>query len=320
MEDLYSAVARMYENDKQKNAAEYMRRHSQVYEKVPRISEIDDIFSKSSIEMAKLALNKTEDLERKKQEYRQKVRELTEEKRSLLLKNGYAEDYLDPIYTCKECLDTGHTNNKKCRCFTRRLVMLNYKYSGAEEILKRENFDTFSYDVYSDKSTGNKPSPRENVRDIVKRLEKPAAAYPEKPLNLIFSGPTGTGKTFLCNCMAKKMLDKGCSLYYSGAYSLLSDLADIHFGKETAADKELILCSDVLVIDDLGAEIPTKITPNLLLFLIEQRGRRGLSTFITTNCGIDRLFENYGERIGSRLVKDYKIFNMYGEDIRFKTM
>ncbi len=320
MEDLYSAVARMYENDKQRNSAEYMKRHSKVYQKVPRIAEIDDIFSTSSVEMAKFALNKTEDFEKKQEEYRKRVKALKEEKRGLLIKNGFAEDYLEPIYTCKECLDTGFKDNRRCSCFMRRLVMLNYKYSGAEEILKRENFDNFSFDVYSTQKTGNKLSPRENAEDIVKRLARLAESCPEKPLNIIFSGPTGTGKTFLCNCMAKKMLDKGCSLYYTGAYSLLNDLADIHFGKETNADKELILGCDVLVIDDLGAEIPTKLTPNFLLNLIEQRTRRGSSTFITTNCSIDRLFENYGERIGSRLVKDYKIFNMYGEDIRFKTI
>ena len=320
MEDLYSVVARMYENDKQKNQAEYMRRHSEVYEKVPRIKEIDDTLSQSGIEMVRLALDKAGDIKEKHEQYRQKIRALTAEKLDLLEENGYDKTYLDPIYTCKECMDTGLVNNKKCRCFMRRLVMQNYKQSGAEQILKKENINKFTYDVYSKKAVGNKVSPYENAKEITAHLKRLIDNYPKKPINIIFAGPTGTGKTFLCNCAAKKMLDMGCSLYYTGAFALFSDLADIHFDKETEADKELILGCDVLVIDDLGAEIPTKITPNLMLDLIEQRSRRGLSTFITTNCSIDMLFKNYGERIGSRFVKDYKIFNMYGEDIRFLTI
>lgn len=320
MEDLYSAVARMYENDKQKNAAEYIRRHSEVYKKIPRIKEIDCIFDESSIEIARLALNKTDDIEQKKEEYRQAIRALTAEKHSLLAENGYPQDYLDAIYTCSECRDTGLKDNKKCRCFLHRMVMLNYKYSGVEDILKRENFDTFDPQVYSAKKTDNRPSPRENAEDVKKHLDKIIAEYPQKPMNIIFAGPTGTGKTFLCNCMAKKMLDMGYSLYYTWAYALFTDLADMQFGRETETDKGLIQGCDILIIDDLGAEIPTKITPNLLLSLIEQRSRYGRSTLITTNCSIDMLFKNYGERIGSRFVKDYKIFNMYGDDIRFKTL
>ncbi|MBR6401592.1 MAG: ATP-binding protein [Firmicutes bacterium] len=319
MDDIYSAVGRMYEKDRLQNAETADARRREVYEKIPRIQEIDDTFSKSSIDMARLALTQGggDSMKQRLDEYKAAISRLNDEKTALLTENGYPADYLCPIYTCPVCKDTGVDGTRKCACFYNRIITQNYILSGMADILRAENFDTFNANVYSDTAVGNLPSPRENALKIAKKIKQMAAEQSrEKPCSMILTGQTGTGKTFMCNCAAKALLDKGLSLYYTSAFSLFNDISDRHFGRSDSDAYTMALQCDVLVIDDLGVEIGSNITNKYLLDIINQRIRQGGSTIITTNQSLKNLLENYGDRIGSRFIQHYTVFNLYGSDIR----
>ena len=317
MDDIYSAVGRMYEKDRLENADILERRRREIYEKIPRIREIDNIFSQSSIQMAKIALASGGNMQEKLDEYKNSIRLLDEEKTALLTENNYPENYLQPIYTCEKCRDTGVDGTKKCSCFYNRIIMQNYILSGMSDILRKENFDTFNAEIYSDSPFGDNPPPRENAVKIAKKIKKMTEEYSnEKPCNIILTGQTGTGKTFMCNCAAKALLDKGLSLHYTGAFGFFNAINEKHFARSDNDEYALAMECDVLVIDDLGVEISSQITQRYLLDIINQRIRCGSSTIITTNQSLKNLLENYGDRIASRFLQHYTVFNLYGRDIR----
>ena len=317
MDDIYSAVGRMYEKDRLDNADILERRRREIYKKIPRIHEIDDIFSQISLQMARIALTNKDAMQEKLEEYKKNIRLLNEEKTALLTENNYSEDYLQPVYTCEKCKDTGVDGTKKCSCFYNRIIMQNYVLSGMSDILRKENFDTFDKEVYSDIPVGDSISPRENALKIAKKIRKMTDEQSsEKPCNIIFTGQTGTGKTFMCNCAAKALLDKGLSLHYTSAFGFFNNINEKHFGRSDNDEYTLATECDVRVIDDLGVEISSQITLKYLLDIINQRIRSGRSTIITTNQSLKNLLNNYGDRIASRFIQHYTVLNLYGQDIR----
>ncbi|MBQ9604989.1 MAG: DNA replication protein DnaC, partial [Firmicutes bacterium] len=117
------------------------------------------------------------------------------------------------------------------------------------------------------------------------------------------------------------LLDKGLSLYYVSAFKLFNDLCDGHFGHKGGYDAgSPVLTSDVLVIDDLGAEIISSVTIAYFTDIINQRTRNGGSTIISTNYSISEIFDKYTERVGSRFAQNYRLFRLYGADVRLRSL
>lgn len=74
---------------------------------------------------------------------------LRREKQNLIASLGYPADYLEPVYTCKDCKDTGYIGNERCHCFVQAAIDLVYTQSNVKDILAKENFSNFSYAYYS---------------------------------------------------------------------------------------------------------------------------------------------------------------------------
>ena len=61
---------------------------------------------------------------------RKRIKELSAERAALLEKNGYPADAMDPVYSCRECKDTGVLDDgSRCRCFNEK----------AEKLLRNAN-------------------------------------------------------------------------------------------------------------------------------------------------------------------------------------
>ena len=134
----------------------------------------------------------------------------------------------------------------------------------------------------------------------------------------MFYGNTGTGKTFLTNCVAKELLDRGNSVIYFSAFSLFDILAKNTFGKhpEIAGDYHNIFNCDLLIIDDLGTESPNSFTVSQLFQCLNERILRKKSTIISTNLSLKEIADIYSERISSRITSSFTLLKLYGEDIR----
>lgn len=319
--DQYNQILRQYDQRRFQNKYELDKRIKMAYESIPKIKELDDEIISLSAQSGRLAIfGDTSALENLKD----KSDHIKEKQKQLLLDNGYPEDYLYMQYNCNKCKDTGFIDQEKCYCFKQAIADLIYEGSNIKSVLDRENFTTFSFKYFSDdfidESTGL--SPLSNMQKIVAGCKSFIRHFDKKHDNLLFLGNTGVGKTFLANCIAKELLDRGNTVIYLTAFRLFDILEKYKFGRDSentlaAANQfEFIMDCDMLIIDDLGTELSNSFTTSQLYLIINERLLRQKSTLISTNLSLDNLNTNYSERIYSRIISNYSIRRIVGEDIR----
>ena len=251
------------------------------------------------------------------------------QKRSLLSRHGFPEDYLDPVWQCPDCRDTGFVGQKQCHCFRQAVVNLFYTQSGLADILQKENFETFSLDWYPEDliSPATGMSSRKSMEQVLSVCRDFATRYDSQqhPYLLLY-GESGRGKTFLSHCIARELMNSAHSVMYYSAKELFDRLADLRFRSgdadrqgtaESASsfDPEYLLTSDLLIIDDLGTELPNSYTTSQLFVCLEERDLRKASTLISTNLSMDELGKRYSDRIASRLFS-FRYIKLFGKDIR----
>lgn len=316
----YDSIMRDYNKKQVANRHDMERRISEVYEAVPGIKELDQAVSSMALFRAKKMLSgdKTA-LERLKED----MKDLQEQRSILVKAGGFSLDYMDGRYSCVDCKDTGYIDNKKCHCFKQAVIELLYTQSNLKETLRRENFDTFSYEFFDSAyiipETGK--TQREYMKGIVAKCWHFIDSFGSGHGNLLFTGTTGVGKTFISNCIAKELIHR----YFSVIYLSATELFDIFsknkfdFNKEETQDMyQYILDCDLLIIDDLGTELTNTFTTSQLFYCINERQLRKKSVIISTNLSLNLLRDCYSERITSRIISNYEILALYGEDIRIQ--
>ena len=114
---------------------------------------------------------------------------LGEKKKALLLSGGFAADYLDEIYTCEKCHDTGFVDGKSCECRDKEIIKYLYSRSELKNILERENFSTFNYDLFSqslvDENLG--VDARTNMKNVAEYCQYFINHFDTEFDNLLFS-------------------------------------------------------------------------------------------------------------------------------------
>ena len=191
-----------------------------------------------------------------------------------------------------------------------------YKQSKMGEILERENFSRFQLERFDNverkTQTGNK-TVREYMKDIRDYFYGYCQNYPENQGNFIFTGGTGTGKTFFLHCIAKALLDRGVSVLYFTAEGLFN-----HFSRlmREGIEDEFVEEVDVLLLDDLGTEFSNSFTASRFFNLLNQRILTRKTMMISTNLNFKDLRELYSDRVVSRMMSDYEIIPLYGRDLR----
>lgn len=192
--------------------------------------------------------------------------------------------------------------------------------------LAKENFDNFDLALYSEEVNFEKfhakISPKENISNI-KQIALRFLEHFDNPeeKNLLFTGNTGLGKTFLSNCIAKEVLSLGKTVLYQTAPIMLDNIIDYRFGKSDFHEiYQNIIHVDLLIIDDLGAEALNSFKLSELFNIINSRllfqGKHITKTIISTNLNMNNLLDTYSERIFSRLASYYHVCRFFGDDIR----
>ena len=315
----YNSIFREYEQTQLNNRTLSENRRKAVYEQIPELEDIHNSISSLSVCQARKSLSGDANALR---ELKTKLSDLANRKSALLLSAGYPIDYLDPIYTCPDCKDTGYIGNEKCHCFQKAIIDLLYSQSNLKEILKRENFDNFSLSYYSenyvDPTTGR--SSLEMIMNAYATAIEFVDSFADDFRNLFLYGDTGVGKTFLTNCIAKELIDKSFSVIYLTAYEFFDTMAKGKFEKDSIAEEmcEHIFNCDLLIIDDLGTEFSNSFTVSQLFLCVNERILRRKSTIISTNLSLETLVEMYSERTFSRITSNYTMLKLTGDDIRIK--
>ena len=288
-----------------------------VYEANPRLKEIDKLVQKLNIQRINdringLATEKTTN----------EVLKLRREKDQILSKLGIEAKDLEPSYFCEECKDTGSVNGKTCSCKKQLITKKLYDQSEIENRIKKENFSKFKPDLFrKSRQADEDESPYENIQRIRKNMESFLDNFGVGSPNLYFFGQVGTGKTFMVNCIAKELMDKGVAVLYQSSNELHEFLGSYRFmypdQKAQFKDKnDLIYNVDVLVIDDLGTEHITEVSKSNLFEVINRRIISQKTTIISSNIDIYEIDSYYDKRISSRIMGEYKPVLFYGNDVR----
>ncbi len=320
----YRDIMFQYDQTRTRNQRKLDDRYEELYRRFPELKKIHDKLVELSISQARLELLKPDQAKSEAKEYASKHAALVARKAEILRENNYPANYLDPIYQCRDCRDTGYIDGTPCHCLTQAKLTILYENSNLNNILETENFNQFQEEYYDDESVDDNLSltPRENIRRVKKICLDYVRHFDETQENLLFYGPTGVGKTFLTHCIAKELLDTSHTVVYLTSLQLFDILEKNKFQKrdftETNEQISYILASDLLIIDDLGTELSNAFTSSQHYYIIEERRINHHSTIISTNLSFSDIQERYSERILSRFIGYYDFKQIVGEDIRIQ--
>lgn len=322
----YDSIMRTYDYTRAANRLIKEKRYAEITSICPEYVEVEDQIITLSMQTA---INRAKDNNSSNtsfDEFKKSLARLEAHKKELLLSLGKPADYLDDIYTCPICKDSGYVDNNRCTCFTKKAIDLVYSDSNLKNITSNQNFGTFSYEWYDNEHTDSATglTPYNNMQLIVKKCHQFIDNFDTTFSNMLFYGNTGVGKTFLVNCIAKELLDSSHSVIYLTAIELFERLEKRDFNRDYKRDIDFddsigdyLYESDLLIIDDLGTETSNSYTNSRLFHIINERILRRKSVIISTNLTGGELRDRYSERVSSRIASSYNIFKMYGDDIRF---
>lgn len=319
----YNQLLRDYDLKRQKNRHILDDRKDEIYKNIPQYEKTEQEIITLSINEAKASLmGDSGDLDT----YRQRLLLLSKKKKDLLLSNGYPIDYLDPVYDCPDCQDTGFIENKRCHCFKQAIVDFLYEQGNLGTILQHENFSNFNLDFYDNTQVDPEVemTPYENIKDVYVKCQEFIDTFDECYSNLFIYGNTGVGKTFLANCIAKELLDTAHTVVYLTAFELFDILEKNKFSNDSLEKNVMserfhyILESDLLIIDDLGTELVNSFSASQIYLCINERHLNQKHTIISTNLSVDEIRAFYSERVLSRIFLDYRMLKIVGDDIRHK--
>lgn len=323
--ELIRDILKEYDQKRLNNLSDLEFRKKEIYEMLPELKAIDEKISLLSIKISKLTFSKPENYEEYIENIKQDLEVLKNRKTAAYRKNKIPEDYLKPSYECELCSDTGYlSTGERCICFKQKIINQQYKMSNIEHMLRKENFDTFNINIFSNNPyPGENLSPRDNMKKIYKECKKFTLDFEKTKDNLLFYGGTGLGKTFLCNCIAKELIDDGYTVLYQTAFKMFEVISNYKFKYRDENDNnkdhyDMLFETDLLIIDDLGTESNNSFTKTELFNIINSRLIAGKNTLISTNLSIDKIGNHYSDRIVSRILNNYIGCKFYGKDLRWE--
>ena len=287
------------------------------YAKVPRLREIDLLLRRTMAQAAYAAFEQGSDGRELLEQARQENLALQQE-RAILAKENFEEGYLDDSPICDKCGGTGYIGSNMCECL-RELCRQEQKKEVSILSGSRDTFNQFRLDYYPDRLD---PKYGASPRAIMERNFKVCRTYgltfTKDAGNLLFVGGTGLGKTFLSACIARAVADRGCSVLYETASRLFSKLEQAKFGggEDARREAEKYNECDLLILDDLGTEMPGQFVTAALYSLVNDRLLAVKPMIISTNLNADELARRYTPQIASRLRGNFTQLTFVGDDIR----
>lgn len=317
----YEIIMKGYEETQTRNRHILEQRREEIYRKLPAYRALKESAGQICVKYAHKMFDGDD---KALTDLHSALAGLSRQKSLLLTDADYPADYLEPVYDCPDCHDTGYLaasedsdsdgiQSRKCHCFRQQELSLLYEQSNIRDLIKKENFSTLSYDYYQGEHL-------EHFKDAVKNSKAFVQTFGQDFCNLFFYGTVGTGKSFLSGCIAAELLKSGHSVIYFSSSGLFDTLARYSFdikAKETLYNfyKDLYNC-ELVIIDDLGTEVTNSFVTSQLFACLNERFLRRRPTIISTNLNLKELRDRYSDRIFSRITSNFNFCKLTGTDIR----
>ena len=294
------------------------RQHlAEAYARVPRIREIDLELRRTMAQAAQAAFLQGSDGREQMDKARIQNMELQQE-RAILAKENFEEGFLDDSPICGKCGGSGYVGSTMCECL-RELCRQEQKKEISILSGSRDSFNQFRLDYYPDRYDAKYgASPRIIMEEILDVCRRYAYSFSAASGNLLFVGGTGLGKTFLSACIARVVADRGYSVMYETASHMFTKLEKAKFtpSEENRREADKLMECDLLIIDDLGTEMPGQFVTSALYCLLNDRILEGKPMVISTNLNVDELGRRYSPQIASRIHGTFNRLTFVGDDIR----
>ena len=306
------------ESAKADRESENRQNEALAYAQVPRLREIDRELRMTMAQAIGSVFASGGDVQEAMKEAREKNLNLQLERRELIAAN-FPEGFLDDEPICDKCGGSGYIGTSMCECLAE--LCRQEQKKELTFLMGQEKFEQFRLDYYPD---CNDPKLGVNIRVVMEKTlntcRRYAINFTEKSPNLLFSGDTGLGKTFLSACIARTVADSGYSVVYESANHLFSNMEMARFNGDAEAQRDCrkYTACDLLIVDDLGTEMSGQFVTASLYALINDRILSGKPTIISTNLTVEDLNRRYSPQIVSRLMGNFIRVPFLGEDIRVK--
>ena len=305
--------------ENEKKRAEYEAHLAHAYALRPRLREIDRAMRQTAAEAVSACFTRGGDPVQAIARLKKENLALQEERQWILDDLELGDDYLDDSPVCAVCGGTGYAGSGMCECL-HELCRQEQKRELAELLpTGKERFENFSLDYYPDRYY---PAIGTTAKALMKRnlnlCRRFAHDFQPGAKNLLFSGATGLGKTFLSACIARQVADGGHSVVYVSASRLFADYEAVRFDRAEESLIRRYTDCDLLIIDDLGTEMTTQLTISSLYEVVNRRLLAQKTTLISTNLDAADLEARYKGQIASRLLGCYQLVYFVGDDIRQK--
>lgn len=305
------------ENAREDRESENQKHLQIAYEQVPRIKEIDTLLRRSMALAAQAVFTQGGDAKLAMEQVKEANLVLQQERKELALQH-FEEGFLDESPVCTLCGGNGYVGASMCECL-QELCRQEQKKEISLLASNDERFEKFRLDYYPDRVDPKYgASPRAIMERNFQICRKYAASFGAGSGNLLFVGGTGLGKTFLSACIARTAADKGFSVAYESAPHLFTKLEKDRFSpsEQTHAEVMKLFACDLLILDDLGTELPGNFVTAALYNLVNDRLLSGKAMVISTNLNVEEINRRYSPQIASRLQGSFQRLTFVGEDIR----
>ncbi len=311
------AMARL-QSEKEQNEQSSRARIAAIYEKEPRLGEIERELRRTAAHVLAATFRRQGDPVAAMQQLKKENLALQQERDWILQAEGLEPDDLTVQPICPTCGGTGYVGAVMCECL-KELCRQEQKKE-LTNLFGAESFEKFRLDLYPEQYDNQlKRSPREVMNRTYHDTLSYAQNFTCTSPSLLFVGATGLGKTYLSACIARTVADRGFSVSYAPVGQLMAAFENEKFRPQpdTSCTEEYFFC-DLLIIDDLGTEMTTQFTISALYQILNTRLMGAKPTIVSTNLPLGDLSARYSEQIASRLLGAYRLYKFYGDDIRFK--
>mgnify|MGYP001198377077 CR=1 FL=1 len=288
----------------------------EVENKIPEIKEINRHLAQTSYNLFKI-IQEGQDISQKVENLQKQNLQAQEMVNQLLLQNGFPQNYLDVIYTCSDCFDTGYVNGSQCKCLKDLIGKLSVEELNSHSQIKLCNFSSFNLNYYKGITTSEDPNCHKTMSNIFQFCQRYAENFSLSSSGIFMLGKTGLGKTHLSLSIAEVLIKNGWNVLYDSTINYLRQIEKEHFGRDLNGNTlQILLDADLIILDDLGSEYDTSFYVATIYNIINTRLNKNLPTIINTNLTPQELERKYDSRIVSRLFTMYTYLKFTGNDVR----